>query len=292
MKHLLFGFMLISVLLSCNNGEEVQRLQAERDSLMKISNEKDDAINDFMQSFNEIEANLETIKQKENIISLKAHGNIELDESAKDKINDDVFAIYELMKKNKEELNALKKRLRRANIKSSEFKKMIQRMTDQLEAKDAEINNLKNELARLNIDIDNLNTRIAELNSEMDTISAENKEQKQLIEQQEQQLNTAYFVFGTKKELKQNKVITSQGGFIGIGKMQKLMDNFNKDYFQTIDIRTTTSIPLMAKKAKLITSHPANSYFFAGNDNKIDSLVIKDPKVFWSVSKYLVIMVN
>ena len=291
MKKILLGLLFISILSACNNGADVDRLKAERDSLIRLSNEKDEAINDFMQSFNEIESNLETIKQKENIISVKAHGDIELDQSAKDKINDDILAIYELMKRNKEELNALQKRLRKANIKSSEFERMIKRMTEQLEAKDEEINTLKNDLARLNIDIDKLNTQIAELNAEMKDIIAESNEKEEIIEIQDQKLNTAYFVFGTKKELKQNKVITSEGGFIGIGKMEKLMDNFNKDYFQVIDIRTTTSIPLMAKKAKLITSHPANSYYFAGED-QIDSLVIKDPEKFWSVSKYLVIMVN
>jgi phage shock protein A len=291
MKQLLFGVLFFSFLISCNSGGDVERLKAERDSLLRLTNEKDNAINDFMQSFNEIESNLETIKQKENIISLKTSGDIELDQAAKDKINDDIFAIYELMKKNKDELNALKSRLRKANIKSSEFEKMITRMTEQLKAKDEEINTLKNDLARLNIDIENLNMRIAELNTQMDTLITSNQEKEEILKMQEQKLNTAYFVFGTKKELKQNQIITSEGGFIGIGKMQKLMDDFNKDYFQTIDIRTTTSIPLMAKKARLVTSHPANSYYFAGED-QIDSLVIKNPEKFWSVSKYLVIMVN
>jgi len=291
MKKLVVGLLFLSLLASCTGGSDVDRLKAERDSLMRLANEKDDAINNFMQSFNEIEANLETIKQKENIISLQASGDIELDQNAKDKINDDIFAIYELMKKNKDELETLKKRLRKANIKSSEFEKMINRMQDQIDAKDVEINNLKDELARLNIDINQLNERIAELNSNMDSLSVENQEKEEILKEQEQKLNTAYFVFGTKKELKQNKIITSEGGFIGIGKMQKLMDDFNKDYFQVIDIRTTTSIPLMTKKAVLITTHPANSYYFAGED-QIDSLVIKDPEKFWSVSKYLVIMVN
>ena len=101
MKNLVAGLLFLSLFASCTSGSDVERLKAERDSLMRLANEKDEAINDFMQSFNEIEANLETIKQKENIISLQASGDIELDQSAKDKINDDIFAIYELMKKNK-----------------------------------------------------------------------------------------------------------------------------------------------------------------------------------------------
>ncbi len=291
MKQLLLSLVLVTILMSCGNSSEIEQLQAERDSLLQIANNKDESINEFMQAFNEIEANLETIKQKENIISLKTHGDIELDETAKDKINDDILAIYELMKRNNDKLNSLKKKLRKANIKATEFEKMIQRMTNQLEAKSVEINTLKNDLARLNIDIENLNLEIANLNSNVDTMLAEGEVKDELIELQEQKLNTAYYVFGTKKELKNNNVITSEGGFIGIGRMEKLMENFNKDYFQTIDIRTTTSIPLLTKKAELVTTHPANSYFFAGS-SQIDSLVIKDPAKFWSVSKYLVIKVN
>ncbi|MEN8119616.1 MAG: hypothetical protein ABFS35_04690 [Bacteroidota bacterium] len=291
MKQILFSLVIMSMIISCGNKDEVEQLQAERDSLLQIANNKDETINDFVKSFNEIEANLETIKQKENIISLKTHGDIELSDTAKNKINDDILAIYELMKRNNDKLTSLRKKLRKANIKASEFEKMIQRMTDQLAAKTEEINIMKNDLARLNIDIENLNLEIANLNSDMDTLLADGEEKDELIELQEQKLNTAYFVFGTKKELKKNNVITSEGGFIGIGRMEKLMENFNKEYFQVIDIRTTTSVPLLAKKAELITTHPANSYFFAGGE-QIDSLVIKDAEQFWSVSKYLVIMVN
>jgi hypothetical protein len=73
--------------------------------------------------------------------------------------------------------------------------------------------------------------------------------------------------------------------------MAKLMENFNKDYFKVVDIRSLRSVPLFTKKAQLITSHPASSYFFAGKD-RIDSLVIKNQSDFWSVSRYLVIMIE
>ena len=118
-------------------------LRAERDSLEQIAETKDATINDFMKSFNQIESNLETIKQKENIISIQAHGDIELDQNAKDKINDDILAIYELMKKNKATINRLERQLKSANINASEFKKMIKRMEEELKAKDEQIETLK-----------------------------------------------------------------------------------------------------------------------------------------------------
>ena len=291
MKNLLFVLLIPLLLVACGGGADVDKLKAERDSLQQLAEAKDESINDFMRSLNEIESNLETIKQKENIISLKAHGDIELDETAKDKINDDIFSIYELMKKNKETIAKLERKLRSAGINSSEFKKKIASLQEQIRSKDEQIESMKNELAKLNIDMEKLNEEIANLNSDMDTLTEISNEQKEIIDIQDSKLHTAYYVYGTKKELKEHKVITSEGGFIGIGRMQKLMENFNKDYFKMIDTRDLTSVPLLTKKAELITTHPTSSYYFAGND-KIDSLVIKDPKKFWSVSKYLVIMVN
>jgi DNA repair exonuclease SbcCD ATPase subunit len=289
----IFAFFLIIplMLVACGGGSEVEKLQAERDSLEQISESKDATINDFMKSFNQIESNLETIKQKENIISLQAHGDVELDQTAKDKINDDILAIYELMNKNKNTITRLEKQLKKANINAQEFKKMISRMEEELKAKDQQIESLKNDLAKLNIDVESLNKEIAQLNSNMDTLQKDVAVKEDVIESQDQKLHTAYYAFGTKKELKEHKIITSEGGFIGIGRMQKLMENFNKDYFKVVDTRDLRSVPLFAKKAELITSHPASSYYFVGKDRK-DSLVIKNQSEFWSVSKYLVIMIE
>ncbi|MDF1551020.1 MAG: hypothetical protein P1P88_24580 [Bacteroidales bacterium] len=291
MKNLLLLMLIPLFLVACGGGSDVEKLRAERDSLEALSQNKDQTINDFMKSFNEIESNLETIKQKEQIISLKAHGDIELDQTAKDKINDDVLAIYELMKKNKETIAGLERKLRKAQINSSEFQKIITRMQEEIRRKDEQIESMKNDLVKLNINIDQLNQDIAELNSDLDTLAKTTEKQGEIIDMQDEKLHKAYYVFGTKKELKEHKVITSEGGFIGLGRMQKLMENFNKDYFTVVDNRTLKSVPLFAKKAELITSHPSSSYYFAGGDN-IDSLVIKNPGEFWSVSKYLVIMVN
>ncbi|MFN8256416.1 MAG: hypothetical protein U0W24_12040 [Bacteroidales bacterium] len=290
LKQLVF-LMIVPIFFFACGGSSDSELQAKIDSLEEMSTKKDASINDFMKSYNEIQSNLESIKEKERIISLKTKGDIELDESAKDKINDDILAIYELMKKNKETIAKLENKLKKSNIKAAEFQKMIAKLEEDIRNKDQQIESLKNDLAKLNFDITTLNAEIAKMNENIDTLQEEVVQKDMVIETQDQKLHTAYYVFGTKKELKEHKIITSEGGFIGIGRMQKLMENFNKDYFKTIDTKKTSSFSLFVKKAELITSHPASSYYFAGK-GKIDSLVIKNPDEFWSVSKYLVIMVE
>ena len=107
---------------------------------------------------------------------------------------------------------------------------------------------------------------------------------KQLDEKEQQlQLNTAWFVFGTKKELKEQQILVN-------GKV--LQSNFNKSYFTKIDIRQNKEIKLYSNSAKLLTMHPASSYTLAKDATKKYVLTITNPQIFWSTSKYLVILVR
>ena len=69
-------------------------------------------------------------------------------------------------------------------------------------------------------------------------------------------------------------------------------DDFNKDYFTKIDIRVTKVIKLYSKKAELKTSHPAGSYTLDKDAQGQYTLRITNPQSFWSVSRYLVIVVR
>ena len=172
---------------------------------------------------------------------------------------------------------SFKKELKGAGFKIAEFEKMIARLTKSVEEKDVEINTLKDELVNLNISLDSLSVVYAE--------------QTEVVEQQAEALHTAFYCYGTFKELKTQGVVTKEGGFIGIGRTKKLTDDFNKKYFTQIDITETTSIDLFSKKDKIITTHPSGSYKLEGVD-KVDKLLITNLEEFWSASKYLVIIVE
>ena len=71
-----------------------------------------------------------------------------------------------------------------------------------------------------------------------------------------------------------------------------LQSNFNKNYFTKIDIRVDKEIKLYSKDAKMLTAHPASSYTLTQDNNKQYVLRITNPQVFWSTSKYLVVLVK
>lgn len=279
-----------AILCSCGDSEKMKKLELVNDSLAHEASAKDKIINDFFQNFNEIEDNLAIIKEKENIIRVNATGE-NISDDAKDRINDDIFEIYKIMLENKKKVKDLESQLSSAGVKAGEFKKTIDRLTSQIKEKNDAIEQLKSDLERANFNIENLNIRLNDLAANLDSVATADRQKKEVIAEQTTEINTAYYVFGSKKELKQHGITTKEGGFIGLGRISKLKQNFNKNYFTKIDLREVSEIEINSKNAKIITTHPASSYELVGG-KKIEKIVIKDKKEFWSVSKYLVIVVD
>ncbi len=285
-KHVFFFFIALTLLFSCNNSE-VERLKKQNDSLMGITNTDAIQINDFLHSFNDIQQNLNTIKEKEGIITANTKDG-ELDASDKDKINEDILAIYELMLDNKETITELKKKLSTAAYKNTELQKTIDLFTAQINAKDLEITQLKNQLEKLNFDVATLNKEIENLNQNIDTLKDVSEKQSEVIGEQDAKLNTAYYVYGNKEELKTQNILSKDGMF----KALKLDDNFDNKYFTKVDIRDLKTITLNVKKATIMSTHPETAYKLVTADKKIASLEITDYEKFWEKSKFLVILVE
>jgi hypothetical protein len=296
MKKLLLLLMIPTLLFtaSCNQmKEENARLKAKNDSLLALGFQKDTTVMEFVRAFNEIQSNLDSIKLKENMISQNTSGGTEVQTSAREQITGDINAIYLMLQKNRNMVASLKAKLKNsesglkeANIRITELETMIDNLTKSIESKDAEIGALKEQLSKLNIKVQDLGTQVTNL-------SADNTAKQQAIEEKTEMLNTAYYVVGTTKELKEKKIIDKSGGFIGIGREKTVTSDFDKTYFTKTDVTTLTEIPINKKKAVLLTNHPTGSYKFEGTGKKsVDKLVILNYNDFWSRSKYLVIVAD
>ncbi len=277
--------LLIPVLFACGRAakKEAEAMKAKNDSLMSQTMQKDEAINEFIATVNDIQGSLDTIKMKENIINLSTNKSGELKMSAKDQIKTDITSIYMLMEKNKKEISDLNRKLRSSNMKVTELKKLVDRLQKDVNDRDIEITTLRDKLAKLNITIEEANLRLDTLTKVVKTQSGKLNEQQQTLAQQEAALNTAYYVIGTEKDLIKNGII---------GKNDKLLSDFNKALFTKVDIRKLTEVSILSKKARVISNHPTASYKLVGDKKIIQSLQITDYKAFWSNVRYLVILVN
>ena len=277
--------LLIPLFFACGRSakKEAEALKAKNDSIMAQTMQKDEAINEFIASINDIQGSLDTIKMKENIINLSTDRSGELKLSAKDQIKSDITAIYGMMEKNKRLLADLTRKIKASNMKVTELEKLVERLQKDIYSKNAEIENLREKLAKLNINIETANLRVDTLTKVVKKQSSSIKDKEQTIAAQDAALNTAYYIMGTAKELKKNGVI---------GKGDKLLADFNKDLFTKIDIRKVQEISILSKKASVISNHPTSSYKLVGDKKIVQSLQIIDYKAFWTNSRYLVIILN
>jgi predicted RNase H-like nuclease (RuvC/YqgF family) len=283
MKKILYLVALLPLAFGCGGNKQEGLLTAE-DSLRAINGgqkvlimEQDSSIQSFIRGFNEIQDNLDIIKEKQKIVTASSK-DVETRKSKEEQIIADIQAIYDVMNKNKQRLSAMKSKLSESKTQNAELEKFITRLTAEIEAKDLQIEDLRTQLEQMNVTMTNLNINY--------------EEAKQESQVKTEKLNTAFYAFGTAKELTKNGVLTKEGGFIGLGKIQKMKDDFNKNYFTQIDVSTTNTIVLGAKKAKLITTHPSSSYKIEGADGKAEKLQIINAEEFWGTSKYLVIVVE
>ena len=287
----LFYVLLIPVLLlasGCNQRKaEIARLKAQNDSLRSVGTDKDSNIAEFVTTFNEIESNLDSIKQIERVIDKSTKAG-EVKGSRKDQIKSDISYIYDLLQKNRKLVAELTAKLNKSNKHAAELQKMIDNLNKSISEKDAQIAQLTDELGKLNIQVKDLNVKVTDLNTNVENLSADNQKKQADIDAKTEALNTAYYVVGTNRELKDKKIITGEGGFIGIGRTKDIMANLNMNDFIKVDITKVSEIPIMKKKINIITSHPKDSYRIEG-EKTVDKIVIVDAKSFWSLSKVLVI---
>ena len=287
MKKLLFLSVCVAFMSSCGNRAQNEVLKAQNDSLTVALSERDAELESIMSAFNEVQEGFRLINEAENRVDLQS-GAIE-GATASQKIKEDIRFISEKLQSNREQIAKLEEQLKNSKYATSQMKKALANLNAELEAKTQQIATLQTELASKNIRIAELDDAVAGLNENVKDLIAENEVKSATVASQDKALNTAWFVYGTKSELKEQKIISSK-----LLQKTKVLENddFNKDYFTQIDIRTDKNIKLYSKTAEFLTTHPEGTYELVKDNEGLLTLSIVNPNKFWSVSRYLVILVK
>ena len=274
MQHKLTWVSLLFVGLmaaSCNveRSDKYQALLAERDSLYTEAVAAKGGFDQALNTINEIENALESVRAQENIIMMyNQEGNT-------NKAVSEINAIQQTLQENRTKINNLEK---------------------QLEEKDVFINNLKDalqqsqqQIAELNEQVTNLNENINELNTNIDAMTVQSAAQQATIESQDAMLNTVWICIGTQDVLVEKGVI-SKGGLFQPKEISK--QGFDKTQFMQGNKRDLDMIPLNTKKPKIMTNHPESSYEITETEDGNKVLEIRDKDAFWSMSNYLVVSIK
>lgn len=278
MKKIVCSALCVLTLVACNNAQREKELAATNDSLAVALDEKTKALDQAMQAIADIQEGFRVINAAEGRMAIHAGVEGVTDTQL---LKEDICFIQQRMEANREQIERLQKKLKANDIELDGLRKVLTNLQRELDDKVARIAALQAELLEKNIRIAELDSAVIMLTSDVNTLHKMADQQQELIEQQVLQLNAAWYVYGTAKELKDQNILKS-------GKVFSSTD-FNKNYFTEIDVRDDKVFPLYAKHAKLLTTHPEGSYEFSRDEDKQLTLSIVDADAFWSVSRYLVI---
>ena len=261
-----------------------QKLELANQSLSTELNTRDSVINDLLSGFDEIATNLESVRQRRNLVTAKT-GEVELTADKREAIIKDIQMMNSLLDDSKNKIARLNSKLKNSGMQTEELQKKIDGLNKIIEVQTADIAQLKETLTQKDFEM-------AQMNENLDSLEMTILQKNDVIEHQTDDMNRAYYAYGTYKELKEKGLLTKEGGFLFLGQNKSIKEDFNEDYFTEIDISQVKTIPVNSKKAELITEHPAGSYKMVEDSGHIAYLEIENPEEFWKISRYVVLEVK
>lgn len=287
---LLMAVCTLALVASCSTKKEKEQEAADPntatiDSLRQALAQSQNESSDMIETLSQIQDGFDQINEAEGVVNVESRQG---ERGNKQRILDNMALIQNKLKLNRELIANLQQQLRTSNQSDARTKakleEMVSNFNKQLEEKSREIEDLRAQLAEKDIKIAEQGEQISSLNSSVNDLTQKNEEKARTVAAQDKELNTAYYVFGTKRELKEQRILRRNDVLKS--------NDFNKDYFTSIDLRVTKTIKLYSKSAKLMTNHPAGSYSLDKDAQGQYTLRITNPQAFWSVSRYLVIVVK
>ncbi|MBO5298291.1 MAG: hypothetical protein J6B03_11975 [Candidatus Homeothermus sp.] len=274
------------VFLTACDGGKLKQAESENavlDDSLRVALANQDSLlvllNDITDGMNQIK-DLEKILSNTNDLTAES-------QSRKDQIRNDMMAIQQALKERRERLAELENKLQNSQSYNATLKKTVDNLKAEIANQEATISTLRNDLASAKIQIADLGTKVDSLNTTVANVTEEKTRAQEESQALTNELNTCYYAIGTKKELKEAKIIET--GFLR--KTKLLQADFQQSYFTKADKRSLTVIPTHSKKAKIVTNMPADSYTLEKENDQV-VITITNPEKFWSLSNYLVIQVD
>lgn len=289
-----FIILLSAALFFQCNRQEREELQSRVATLEKAESQlqqevqqqiqqKDSIFADFMESMNDVESKLREIRNRQLNVQLSRKNDLS-PEDIGDRIRQDIRVLDSLFIINERASKQLNARLRKSLQEKGQLSTTAAELKEELEQ---QLEEREQNLITLRTQLEEVQTTVVTLQTEVDSLI-------QLNEEKANALNTAYFVTGDFKNLKEEDILDKKGGFLGIfGGVKTLNDDFDPDKFTRIDIRETNQFSVEGKDVTLVTVHPSDSYQIDKEDSgeKVN-LVVSDPEKFWESSKYMVMLVK
>lgn len=286
---IVFAILHIIVLYGCGGStNEIVQLVSERDSLRQVNKLNEIRWNSINEMLTVVNSTVDSISMEEGLIFVSGNGESQITRMEALK---NLERFESLVLKQHERIKDLEYELHGNAALDSNSLGVISLLKSQLLEKDRQIAYLKNELQKKDVDISKLREKVAsqqlQINMQEDKIvdlTNRNERQTKALLAQDAMINQCYVLIGTKKDLERKNVLRK-------GKLRP-EGALDRSKFATVDIRTWTEISFTAKKVKILTPMPSQTYVLNTDGNHNYTLTIKDPNGFWNVSNFLVIQTD
>ena len=273
---------LVALMLSScvESSKKYQALQKENESLMAQNESIQKDFETTMGIINDVENNLQAIRDLEQLLTVQQEG------SQRDQINASFIEIKNKIEADQARLSELDEELSKQNKNNANLRAQVKRLQAQLAEKEELIASLQAQIEEKDGQIANLNTQVNSLNENLNNANSQIENLNNDLANHVSELNAVYYIGGKVKELKEKGVILS--------KTKVLQGEVPTEVFTRADMRELTTITFNTKKALVLSTHAAESYnLIKGVDadgNKIVTIEITNPELFWKVTRYLVVL--
>lgn len=270
-------FILVAVattvsLYSCKDSAKNAEAVALADSTLVDAPLVSQEVEGMVNLINNVAGVLDSIQIQEKMLFKAEEGD------SKQMILERLSAFKDLLARKQAQINQLSGTNKSNKLAIANLQKMVDFLNQQLEEKTARIAKLEELVEKKDISISELRYDVNQLSAESEYLKDQNYEQ-------DQQLNSVYYIVAEKKDLKELGLL--EGG--ALSKKRANYANIDQSKFTKKDMRGFETLVIESKSPKLITAKPESSYELTKNDDGTTTLKITDAKTFWAASPYLII---
>jgi predicted nucleic acid-binding Zn-ribbon protein len=274
--------------IGCNNNkEEMQKqltdAQNARTSLQQDIIDRDAYFESVMKSVNEVYTDLEKVRIKEGVLK-KSGAGLEgapqyTNAQSRDRLIQNINEIGSSLQENRKRVAAIQGRMKH-------FKGEIAGLNTLVENLKASILEREQSITQLQAKVQGLQATMAEKTKLLD-------EKEGTIGDQQRTLNTAFYVIGTRDELRKKGIISDEGGFLWglLGSTTIMNTSADQSNFTPIDKTKDQTIQVNGRIQEILPRRNSDLFAATQKPEKGSELTIVSPGKFWQ-ENYLVIVTD
>ena len=270
-------------------GAENEKIIAERDSLLNVNAHQRKTLDEITSTIVEVSNILDTINVQERI--LFSPYDIEGRRYTRKQFVENIRIFENVLHENRIRINQLDSMLNKKDQRINKLSYMVRYLYTELDKKDSIIKKLKADVRYKNVNIKMLKNEILSINENMtqleDSLSKKSSDLEVVIEKQEQEIHTVYYIVDTKKNLIEKGVLSPRKLFKKSTVNYTSLDTAHKD-----DRRKLKRIEINGSKPTVLSNMPETSYKMVKCSDERYKLEILDMEQFWSMSKLLVVQIK